>query len=144
MSIMERRSYERRRAQVNDEDVQRWVEEEDFERYRGGEMQQMDVMLSESMEPTVLYPPHGSVPEERPEGVFCGMLLQLNGMVTRKVKNRKARMIKSAVQKYGVQFIGLGEVGVNLKKAKVKRLLALLPDLGLEAKCSTAHNTHEN
>jgi hypothetical protein len=65
-------------------------------------------------------------------------------MATRKVKNRKARMIKSAVQKYGVQFIGLGEVGVNLKKAKVKRLLALLPDLGLEAKCSTTHNTHEN
>jgi hypothetical protein len=31
-----------------------------------------------------------------------------------------------------------------LKKAKIKRLLALLPDLGLEAKCSTAHNTHEN
>jgi hypothetical protein len=47
--------------------------------------------------------------------VFRGMLVQLNGMATRKVKNGKARMIKSAVQKYGVQFIGLGEVGVNLK-----------------------------
>jgi hypothetical protein len=117
------------------------VEEEDFERYRGGEMQQMDVMLSESMEPTVLYPPHGSVPEERPKGVFRGMLVQLNGMVTRKVKNRKARMIKSAVQKYGVQIIGLGEVGVNLKKAKVKRLLTLLPYINratLQPLCSAS------
>jgi hypothetical protein len=72
------------------------------------------------------------------------MLVQLNGTVMRQVKNRKARMLKNAVHKYGVQFIGLGEVGVNLKKAKVKRLLSLLPDLGLEARCSTAHNTHEN
>jgi hypothetical protein len=53
-------------------------------------------------------------------------------------------MLKAVVRKYGVQFIGLGEVGVNLRKAKVKRLLSLLPDLGLEAKCSTSHNTHEN
>jgi hypothetical protein len=53
-------------------------------------------------------------------------------------------MLKNVVQKYGVQFIGLGEVGVNLKKAKVKRLLSLLPDLSLHARCSTAHNTHEN
>jgi hypothetical protein len=95
-------------------------------------MQQMDTVLYEcsSMEPTVLYPPHGSVPAERPEGVFRGMLVQLNGMVTMQVKNRKAGMIKAAVQKYGVQFIGLGEVGLNLKKVKGKRLLSLLPDLG--------------
>jgi hypothetical protein len=70
--------------------------------------------------------------------------VQLNGMVTRQVKNRKARILKAVVRKYGVQFIGLGEVGVNLRKAKVKQLLSLLPDLGLEARCSTSHNTHEN
>jgi hypothetical protein len=85
--MMERRSHERRKAWFNDEDVQRWVEEENYERDQGAEMQQMDVTLSESMEPTVIHPPHGSVPEERPEGIFRGMLVQLNGMVTRQVKN---------------------------------------------------------
>jgi hypothetical protein len=63
MSMMERRSHERRKARVNDEDVQWWVEEENYERDRGAEMQQMDVMLLESMEPTVIHPSHGSVPE---------------------------------------------------------------------------------
>jgi hypothetical protein len=61
--MMERRSHERRKARVNDEDVQWWVEEENYERDRGAEMQQMDVMLLESMEPTVIHPSHGSVPE---------------------------------------------------------------------------------
>jgi hypothetical protein len=142
--MMERRSYERRKSRVNEDDVQRWVEEENFERDHGAEMLQMEISLSEIMEPVLACPPHGSVPEDRPEGVFRGALVQLNGMVTRQVKNRKARMLKAVVRKYGVQFIGLGEVGVNLKKAKVKRLLSLLPDLGLEARCSTAHNIHEN
>ena len=144
VSMMERRSYERRKSRVNEDDVQRWVEEENFERDHGAEMLQMEISLSEIMEPVLACPPHGSVPEDRPEGVFRGALVQLNGMVTRQVKNRKARMLKAVVRKYGVQFIGLSEVGVNLKKAKVKRLLSLLPDLGLEARCSTAHNIHEN
>jgi hypothetical protein len=40
-------------------------------------------------------------------------------------------------QKIWGAFLGLGEVGVNLKKAKVKRLLSLLPDdLGLEDRCT--------
>lgn len=138
VSMMERRSFEARRARVTDVDVKRWVEEEDFERDRGAEMVQMDAVLAEAMEPVI------TIPEERPDGVFRGLLVQLNGMVTRQVKNRKARMMKNIVQKYGVQLIGLGEVGINLKKAKVKRLLSLLPDLGLHARCSTAHNTHEN
>jgi hypothetical protein len=120
------------------------VEEEDFERHRGAEMVQLYAVLAESMEPLITHPPHGYVPEERRDGVFRGLLVQLNSMVTRQVKNRKARMLKNVVQKYGVQFVGLGEVGVNLKKAKVKRLLSLLPDLGLHARCSTAHNPHEN
>jgi hypothetical protein len=35
VSMMERRSFEARRARVTDVDVKRWVEEEDFERDRG-------------------------------------------------------------------------------------------------------------
>ena len=36
--MMERRSYERRKSRVNEDDVQRWVEEENFERDHGAEM----------------------------------------------------------------------------------------------------------
>eukprot|EP00956_Cyclotella_meneghiniana_P032414 scaffold89146_cov64-Cyclotella_meneghiniana.AAC.5 len=144
LGMLERRSCERRKARVTEEDVQQWVEEEDFERYHGAEMMQLGNIMTEAMEPITSHPSHGYVPKERPDGIFRGMLVQLNGIVTRQVKNKKARMLKNAVHKYGVQFVGLGEVGVNLKKAKVKRLLSLLPDLGLEARCSTAHNTHEN
>ena len=87
VSMMERRSFEARRARVTDVDVKRWVEEEDFERDRGAEMVQMDAVLAEAMEPVITHPPHGSIPEERPDGIFRGLLVQLNGMVTRQVKN---------------------------------------------------------
>jgi hypothetical protein len=67
--IMERRSFEARRARVTEEDVKRWVEDEDFERDRGAEMVQMDAVLAEAMEPVITHPPHGSIPEERPDAV---------------------------------------------------------------------------
>jgi hypothetical protein len=41
----------------------------------------MEASSSEHMELTVSHPP---IPEERPDGMFCGMLVQLNGMVTDK------------------------------------------------------------
>jgi hypothetical protein len=64
-------------------------------------------------------------------------------MVTKTVKNRKARELEYIVKKYEIQFIGLGEVGVNWLMACRKRLLSLLPDLGLRAKSRTSHNSHE-
>jgi hypothetical protein len=59
------------------------------------------------------------------------------------VKNRKARELEYVVKKYEVHFFGLGEVGVNWLLARRKRLLSLLPDLGLHAKSRTSHNGHE-
>lgn len=89
------------------------------------------------------YPALGSVSSPRPEGDFRGLLVQLKSMVTTTVKNRKARELEYVVKKYEVHFIGLGEVGVNWLLARHKRLLSLLPDLGLHAKSRTSHNGHE-
>jgi hypothetical protein len=66
-------------------------------------------------------------------------------MSASKVRNKKAAILQRLVRRYKLHFIGLGEVGVNWSMAKHlgRRLLALLPDLGLEARCTTAHNQHE-
>ena len=144
MSLMERRSFESRRRRVTEEDVKCWIEAEEFEQRCAAEMVSMEHGMGTGSEVRSKHPAHGSVPNERPDGVFRGMVVQLNGMVTNQVKNRKARMLRAAVRKYDVQFVGLGEVGVNFKKANKKRLLSLLPDLGLNARSTTAHNQHEN
>jgi hypothetical protein len=137
-----KRSYERKKGRVTDEQVQQWVEEQEQQTRHQVEME----MLRAEMEATTerpRYPALGSAPAVRPEGVFRGLLVQLNGMVTKTVKNRKARELEYIVKKYEIQFIGLGEVGVNWLLARKKRLLSLLPDLGLRAKSRTSHNLHE-
>lgn len=76
----------------------------------------------------------GSLPENRPDGIFRALSVQLNGMSTSRVRNRKAAELQDVVRKYDVQFVGLGEVGVNWGCSKqTKRLLTLLPDLELGA-----------
>jgi hypothetical protein len=68
MSLIDRRSYERRKNRVTDEDVQRWVEEEEFERFNRVEMDsfqtEMDSRLEMSRSKAV-----GSIPLDRPDGV---------------------------------------------------------------------------
>ena len=142
MSMMDKRSYDRRRLRVTDEQVKNWVEEQDHITLHQAEMDGMKADLDATTEHT-LYPPLGSVPEERPESVFWGLLVQLNSMVTDKVKNRKARQLKYLVRKYDIQFVGLGEVGINWLLAVNKRLLSLLPDFGLHVKSRMAHNKNE-
>ena len=140
--MMSARSHERRKARVTDEQVKQWVEEQDYQTLHQVEMDLFKAQMEEKSA-MALYPPHGSVPSPRPEGVFRGLLVQLNSMVTATVKNRKARELEYVVKKYEVQFIGLGEIGVNWSLALRKRLLSLLPDLGLQAKSRVSHNIHE-
>jgi hypothetical protein len=46
MSMMNRRSLERRRSRVTDEDVQSWVEAEDFERFNRIDMELMEADMN--------------------------------------------------------------------------------------------------
>jgi hypothetical protein len=143
MSMMDRRSWERSRNIVTDEDIERWVEAEDFERSNRIEMELMEAEMNASSS-IIRSEAVGNVPSVRTEGVFRGMSVQLNNMVTAKVRNRKARQLTHVMKKYEVHFIGLGEVGVNWLLAHRLRLLSLLPDLRQEARSMTANNTHEH
>ncbi|KAL7484399.1 LOW QUALITY PROTEIN: hypothetical protein ACHAW6_010032 [Cyclotella cf. meneghiniana] len=118
-------SFKRKKARVTDEDVQRWVELEENEQHNTASMMILEQELSKSS-PPIDYPAHGSILQVRPDGIFQGMSVQLNSM------------------KYDVQFVGIGEVGVNWTKAVRKRLLLLLPDITVEARTMTAHNTNKN
>ena len=111
------------RQRVTDQDIERWIEEEEFERDNRHEMWSMAVeMNSVSTEETVRA--LGSMPEERAEGTFRGMMVQLNSMATTKVRNRKAALLQWLIRKYQIQLVGLGEVGVNWSVMKHgKRLL---------------------
>eukprot|EP00956_Cyclotella_meneghiniana_P021440 scaffold39105_cov59-Cyclotella_meneghiniana.AAC.3 len=141
--MIEKRSKGARRSRITDDNIRDWVESEAFESRNAASMSILESKLNESSAAKD-YPAHGSVEENRPDGVFRGMSVQLNGMVTRQVMNRKARLLTSAIKKYEVQFVGIGEVGVNWKKANRKRLLSLLPELTGEARAMTANNTTEN
>eukprot|EP00956_Cyclotella_meneghiniana_P038679 scaffold157988_cov45-Cyclotella_meneghiniana.AAC.2 len=123
MSMIDRRSSGTRRSRITDDNIRDWVESEAFESRNAASMSILESKLNETSV-TKDYPPHGSAEESRPDGVFRGMSVQLNGMVTSK-------------------FVGIGEVGVNWKKANRKRLLSLLPELTGEARAMTANNTTE-
>jgi hypothetical protein len=142
MSMMDRSSLEWRRSRVTEEDVERWVEAEDFERTNRVDMEIMEAEMNAAAS-SIRSEAVGNVPSVRPEGVFRGMSVQLNNMVTARVRNRKARQLTHVMSKYEIHFVGLGKVGVNWSLARRLRLLSLLPDLRHEARSMTAHNTHE-
>ena len=99
MMMMGQRSHDRKRGRVTDEQVQQWVEEQDDLTRHQVEMEMLRTKMEEAnIRPT--YPVVGSVPASRPEGVFRGLLVQLNSMVTSTVKNRKARELEYVVKKY--------------------------------------------
>ena len=84
------------------------------------------------------------MPEERKEGTFHGIMVQLNRMATNRERNSKAALLQWLIQKYEIQLVGLGEVGVNWRETKHgKRLLSLLLDIEQNARCSTAHNSRK-
>ena len=143
VSLVASRSFGRQRHNVTDEEIARWVEAEEFERYNRQEMHRFAREL-DCRSTTIAVEPLGHMPEERGDGVFRGLMVQLNSMVTNKVGNRKAAMLQYLIRKYDVQFVGLGEVGVNWSMAKhSKRLLTLLPEIEQSARSSTAHNSRQ-
>ena len=88
MSMMDRRSWERRQNRVTDEDIERWVEAEDFERSNRIDMELMEAEMKAASSIT-RSEAVGNVPSVRPEGIFRGMSVQLNNMATSKVRNRR-------------------------------------------------------
>ena len=133
VSLIRRRAYNRKNRWASDEDVANWVEEERWEMEHAIEMMEarfeMDLEMDMTSDVEL-----GSLPENRPDGIFRALSVQLNGMSTSRVRNRKAAELQDVVRKYDVQFVGLGEVGVNWGCSKqTKRLLTLLPDLELGA-----------
>jgi hypothetical protein len=46
MNMMERRSYERRKKKVSDEEIKQWLEEEDFKYWNAFEMDKLDEELT--------------------------------------------------------------------------------------------------
>ena len=144
VSLVERRAFGRQRHSVTDEEIERWVEEERFEAEHRHEMYRMDREFGERT--TVMAsPPLGHMPEDRPDGVFRGLMVQLNSMSTTKVRNRKAALLQYLIRKYEVHFVGLGEVGVNWSMMKHgKRLLSLLSEVENGARSSTAHNSRQS
>jgi hypothetical protein len=72
------------------------------------------------------------------------MMTQLNNISTARVHNQKAAQLQWLVQHYEVQVIGMGEIGINMSlKRHGKRLTTLLPDLGMQVCCTSAHNRLE-
>ena len=67
--MMERRSHERRKNQVTDEDVMKWVEEEEQDFWSTSDMDSLDARFEVTASITNDRS-FGSIPEVRPDGVF--------------------------------------------------------------------------
>ena len=79
----------RDRRAVTDEDVERWVSHENFERDNAFNMTNISNTM-DSLTTEVVSPPLGSLDTEPAEGVFRGIMIQLNSMSTSRVQNPKS------------------------------------------------------
>jgi hypothetical protein len=141
--MMKRHEKRVKQGRVTDEEVQRWVEDEEWSNRNAVEMNSLRIEM-ESTTADFTVPALGSLDETRSDGTFRAMSVQLNNMSTAKVKNRKASILEYLIKKYDVQFAGLGEIGINWALFHHgKRLLALLQGLDVEARSVTSHNAHE-
>ena len=84
--MIDKRSYGARRSRITDDNIRDWVESEAFESRNAASMSILESKLNETSAAKD-YPAHGSAEEKRPDGVFRGMSVQLNVMVTSKVMN---------------------------------------------------------
>jgi hypothetical protein len=143
MEMMKRHEKRVKQGRVTDEDVERWVEDEEWSSMHAVEMNSLRFEM-EATTADFTVPALGSLDECRSDGTFRAMSVQLNNMSTAKVKNRKASILEYLIKKYDVQFAGLGEIGINWGLFHHgKRLLALLQGLDVEARSVTSHNAHE-
>jgi lactate dehydrogenase-like 2-hydroxyacid dehydrogenase len=145
--LMEHRCSGRRRQRVSEDDIERWVADEAWAERHQVEMMNAEIEWNRETssdelrdESVVL----GSLSTHRPDGVIRAMMTQLNNISTARVRNRKAAQLQRLVQHYEIQVIGMGEIGINMSLERHgKRLTTLLPDLGMQVRCTSAHNRLE-
>jgi hypothetical protein len=141
--MMDRRNQRIVQGRVTEGDIQEWVEEERTAEGRSRELALAELEAARHMAKTLVLP-HGDLATERTNGTFRGLYVQLNGMRTNKIRNRKAAILQSLCRRYDIGIASFAEVGVNRSRSKhKKRLLTLLPDLSQSACCSTSHNRHD-
>jgi hypothetical protein len=132
---------------VSDDDIEWWVADEAWEERNRVVMMNAELEWGRETSAEELQDESvelGSLPSHRPDGVIRAMMTQLNNISTSRVRNRKAAQLQRIVQHYEIQAIGMGKIGINMSMDKHgKRLTTLLPDIGLQVRCSSAHNRLE-
>ena len=88
-------------------------------------------------------PELGDLVEERPDGVYRFMLCQLNSASTEETKVRKLQEMGELVDKYEVQGLLLGEIGVNWSAFPSSYSLASWIRQDRACVAATAHNRHD-
>eukprot|EP00956_Cyclotella_meneghiniana_P013588 scaffold19721_cov38-Cyclotella_meneghiniana.AAC.6 len=140
--LMRRRRSRGKNRWVSDDEIEKWVEEEQWVLENSLDMmnEQIDVITNNEL---VTVPSHGSIPEVVEDGVVRMVSVQVNSMSTARVRNRKAAELQEVVRRYNPHLIGIGEVGINWNCAKNgQRLLTLFPELEKDSQSATAHNSH--
>jgi hypothetical protein len=89
-------------------------------------------------------PPLGNVPTARPDSTFRLLSVQINNLSVSRHKNTKASVLQWLIKRYGVNLVGIGEVGLNMSLMKngyrflsvflssVWRLRALFPTMSMK------------
>eukprot|EP00956_Cyclotella_meneghiniana_P008543 scaffold11579_cov40-Cyclotella_meneghiniana.AAC.8 len=122
--LMRRRRSRGKNKWVSDDEVERWVEEEQWAMENSIDMmnEQIDVLTNSEL---VTVPSHGSIPEVVEDGIV------------------RCRVTGGIVRRYNPHLIGIGEVGINWNCAKNgQRLLSLFPEIEKDSQSATAHNSH--
>ena len=87
--LMRRRRSRGKNMWVSDDEIEKWVEEEQWAMENSLDMmnEQIDVITNNEL---VTVPSHGSIPEVVEDGVVRMVSVQVNSMSTARVRNRKA------------------------------------------------------
>jgi hypothetical protein len=87
----------------------------------------------------------GSIPDERDNECFRGLMVQLNNISTNTTTEIKLPILCNLIRRYNPHIIGAIEVGWNWKRYKASDRLALMvSDLQRESRSYAAYNEHES
>lgn len=144
-SIMDRKLAQQKRGILTDAEVasivKSWQDKQLEEEEVDVEIVEREVRRLEKKFQKFNVPMVGSMPIERPDGVFRVMYCQLNSCSGKEVREVKTSEVMALQRRYQINAMCLNELGFNWSAVEASRNLSSWFEDERETRCVAAHNT---